>query len=676
MAKSFKELGRKAEELLEEGREADSRVRSVQAGVAAASRQVAAARIQMENASETDENGNPRGDVQTARAQLNVAQQQLAASQRALAAAQQNAARVRQEKNAHVREIASHNQIERQNLEKLRALAAGPFSENAAALTRGIAERFNEAERTRVALLKSMGIEAVAETVPVDFLSSSALGWQVGGFAALDLSGTPTSYRGGAGAASSGGGGSDAAAPTDRAALSVPAGEPSGDAGGASSAGLRKFHDLRQPGTPTVDAEAFRNGYTAGGSRVSERLAELRNLRAQLLSAIAAQYAQAEAEGIAEAVKVLKLSDRQYYDMGMRYIDNIMEVYRDNLRDRGVSDGQAMEAALAPIRAELLQRLNRDLAEGTYEFDKLPDPDFETLETRARSLYEKYPPKYKFSDIDRRKLREGIRSGTVTEKEIRNIGRDLREHHEALITKRNAEYDRIRREQDALMLQARQARTSEEKERIELQRKLLQEQENSYNRSYNSTAMMKAVLEPYRPLGPGEKTPPQNYESEGSSGAGKVIRAINNVREAIPTDWVKTGNSRPIAVRHVERGFFRADTDKDVIALSGDGRHLESVAFHEMGHRFEHLYPEILALEKQFYERRTRGEALTHLGPGYGAREYSRFDHFIDPYMGKDYGGSGYELLSMGMEAAFCGTYNLARDTDFQDFIFGILATV
>ena len=42
--------------------------------------------------------------------------------------------------------------------------------------------------------------------------------------------------------------------------------------------------------------------------------------------------------------------------------------------------------------------------------------------------------------------------------------------------------------------------------------------------------------------------------------------------------------------------------------------------------------------------------------------------------MGKDYGGKGYELFSMGLESLYCGSYNLARDTEYQDFIFGILS--
>ena len=252
----------------------------------------------------------------------------------------------------------------------------------------------------------------------------------------------------------------------------------------------------------------------------------------------------------------------------------------------------------------------------------------------------------------------------------------MRKHHAALVSERNAEWNRISEAQQKLMYASRNARTQEELEQIEIKRKLLMKQIDAYDQTYNSTSIMKAVLQSYRPLGPASDFHPQPYQNGSMVGSSKVIHALENVREAIPTDWVKRGNEKTICVKHVSRGYFNPGTNMDIIALSGNEQHMESVAFHEMGHRYEHLYPEILKLEKQFYERRTQGEQLTHLGPGYGPNEKSRFDHFINPYMGKDYGGAGYELLSMGMEAAYCETFNLSRDTEYQDLIFGILATV
>ena len=73
MAKSFKELGKKAESLIEQGNEADKRVSSCQARVASSSSRVAAAKRQLAAASETDEEGRTKGNVDQAKAQLGVA---------------------------------------------------------------------------------------------------------------------------------------------------------------------------------------------------------------------------------------------------------------------------------------------------------------------------------------------------------------------------------------------------------------------------------------------------------------------------------------------------------------------------------------------------------------------------------------------------------------------------
>ena len=199
MAKSFKELGKKAESLIEQGNEADKRVSSCQARVASSSSRVAAAKRQLAEASETDEEGRTKGNVDQAKAQLGVAQNQLAASQRALSSAREEANRVRQQKNAHVQEIEKHNAVERSNIEKLRRLQSSAFAEDSVGLTAGMVERLNQAEDARVSLLKSMGINATAEYVTVGGDAGANIAWNGGGFSDIDTSGQIMSYHGGSG---------------------------------------------------------------------------------------------------------------------------------------------------------------------------------------------------------------------------------------------------------------------------------------------------------------------------------------------------------------------------------------------------------------------------------------------------------------------------------------------
>ena len=197
MAKSFKEIGVKAESLIEQGKEADQKVQSCQARVASLNSRVAVARRQLAAASETDEEGNPIGNVEQARTQLNIAENQLAASQRALSQAVGVANRVRKQKNNHIQEIERHNQVEKSNLEKLQRLRTRAFDANSVALTEGMAQRLNEAENARVALLRSMGIDATPDYIAVGSEGYNDSRWSGGGFSQIDTHGETQSYHGG-----------------------------------------------------------------------------------------------------------------------------------------------------------------------------------------------------------------------------------------------------------------------------------------------------------------------------------------------------------------------------------------------------------------------------------------------------------------------------------------------
>lgn len=196
MARSFKEIGEKAESLIEQGKEADRMVQSCQVRVASYNNKVAVARRQLVAASETDEEGNPIGNVEQARTQLSIAENQLAASQRALSQALGVANRVRKQKNDHVQEIERHNQIERSNLEKLRRLRTMAFGANSATLTEGMAQRLNDAENAKVALLHSMGIDATPDYVADGSEGYTDFRWS-GVFSQIDIQGEPRSYHGG-----------------------------------------------------------------------------------------------------------------------------------------------------------------------------------------------------------------------------------------------------------------------------------------------------------------------------------------------------------------------------------------------------------------------------------------------------------------------------------------------
>ena len=149
-----------------------------------------------------------------------------------------------------------------------------------------------------------------------------------------------------------------------------------------------------------------------------------------------------------------------------------------------------------------------------------------------------------------------------------------------------------------------------------------------------------------------------------------VVDSVANALDYYPTSWINASkNSGNVVVRPLseDRGLYNADNN----SIDSDGT-LET-GIHELAHRFEKVYSEVKIAEREFYEKRTQGEPLTQIT---GARpgEMCRKDNFIYEYMGKDYGGSFYELASMGFEMAYTDPARLAQDPEMQCWIYGMLA--
>ncbi|WP_373712170.1 minor capsid protein [Jeotgalibaca porci] len=204
-------------------------------------------------------------------------------------------------------------------------------------------------------------------------------------------------------------------------------------------------------------------------------------------------------------------------------------------------------------------------------------------------------------------------------------------------------------------------------------------------------------LKEFRELGSGK----MDFSKRSSTENKKVL---NYVIQHLPKSWVDAFKSETIYSPQVKRGYHRKKnesfrktwkelgyTEKDLnsnkylgsyyttIALSGSGeRNKRRVTFHELAHLAENLLPHIKEKEHEFYASRTEGELTQWMGEGYDKHEVARKDNFIDLYMGKDYGNtkeSSYELLSMGIESVFSGSYDLTEDPDYMSFVYGMLFT-
>lgn len=231
----IRELGKKAEDLIETGNEAAQEVRDAQSNVVSAQSSVQAARRQLAAASETDEEGKPIGDVAAAQAQLNMAQNMLAASERALESAQRDVERINREKHSAVQEIDGYSKTAKSNIEKLRQLGGRAFGENAAGAIDGIAARQNQAEDAKAALLKSMGLEDSTDRVSGGAGSGGGSRWGGANVSSFDISGSPQSYRGGGG-----GGGFEGTSGAEGKGISAPLG---GALGGVLGGAMSRFAD-------------------------------------------------------------------------------------------------------------------------------------------------------------------------------------------------------------------------------------------------------------------------------------------------------------------------------------------------------------------------------------------------------------------------------------------------
>lgn len=173
----------------------------------------------------------------------------------------------------------------------------------------------------------------------------------------------------------------------------------------------------------------------------------------------------------------------------------------------------------------------------------------------------------------------------------------------------------------------------------------------------------------------------ENEESMNAHLPGRSTekQTVKDAYDLYPTDWInKSTEAGAIKVSKTDRGYY-TDASRGELKISGptkDARH--STAIHELGHRMEEVVPGMLSAQQAFYNRRTAGEQVESLkrltGLNYATNEYTRKDNFIDPYMGKDYSGKAFELVSMGFEMAYKQPKKLAQDPDYQQFIYGLLA--
>lgn len=160
----IREVGQKAENLLEQGEEVKQQQASYQRAVVTARSHLIFAYAMLDAASQTDEEGNPNGDIGYARAQVFAAENQLSSAERGLSDTTLQLEGVNRKKKDIIREVDSYTEGEGKNLSKLHELQNKKFAGNASAFIADLVARMNSGEVAKARLLQSLGQNSTART--------------------------------------------------------------------------------------------------------------------------------------------------------------------------------------------------------------------------------------------------------------------------------------------------------------------------------------------------------------------------------------------------------------------------------------------------------------------------------------------------------------------------------
>lgn len=288
-----------------------------------------------------------------------------------------------------------------------------------------------------------------------------------------------------------------------------------------------------------------------------------------------------------------------------------------------------------------------------YDKAKKSKEQLKDLETEISELYDKYRTYDPYSEIrvlmdkERAALEHLIDSGKISEEEYYKSLSVMNKRHRQM-------------KQDAL----------DRNPYLVAYEKAVSKYEKTYENSlYENANSFKEFLSTKREVGN------KNYKPSDliSNTRSRSAKALMESFDFLPTDWIDISQENgKLKLANRDRGYYQGGE----ICLGS--KYQVRTGIHELMHRLEHLDKTILEKEKAFYEKRTAGEKLQKLrdvtgNKGYNVREVTKVDNFLEPYMGRDYDGRAYELLSMGVEWMYTNPTELAKDKEMFDWVMDIL---
>lgn len=348
------------------------------------------------------------------------------------------------------------------------------------------------------------------------------------------------------------------------------------------------------------------------------------------------QPQESKTDKITELKKALESGNESLYDVGKRMAEIMHEKFSEFKSSNSVSDLKAkLEEAEFDIDYINIKNA-KSLLEDTLFWNVL-SKDFGSIEESILLSIRDGLKVLKWNDKKiKTEFDDKIKNGTFTTNDFKSISQKV---------------DKVLKEKEAFI--------------NDLRYKL---EKSSLLRGRNSAQILKETLSNFREVGADGIDLKIHLQYSRSP----MRPVVEEAYTYYPKAWVESSVKRgSLGVKKTDRGYYNGIE----IAISGYGDSSFGTAIHELGHRFEDAVKGIKQEESEFYNRRTTGEKLEWLGRGYDKDELTRKDNFLDPYMGKDYHGYAYELVSMGFQYAYTDPERLAKDEDMESWIYGLLLT-
>jgi len=158
----------------------------------------------------------------------------------------------------------------------------------------------------------------------------------------------------------------------------------------------------------------------------------------------------------------------------------------------------------------------------------------------------------------------------------------------------------------------------------------------------------------------------------------KNVKLFNEASKYIPTRLLELSSIFPITIQQ-KKG--RANYLSNTINFDASDGSATATIIHEFGHHIENLSKNFRKLEKEYYDKRTVGDKLKGMQTVKGYEnykgEFAKKDKWLNLYMGKDYGGSAFEIISMVLPSILLDIDEWGIDTldpETRHFVLGLIA--